>query len=207
VTKTNTQLLIEQATPILTEEEERCLFLNLTEEARDRIVTSNILLVVHIAQRWNCPGLTTDDFIGEGLKVLVHAVKHFDTSRGVKFSTYLHRIVSLAFGRIAREERASNKGRMCLSDKYQDERDPMLSVEDVPREDSKTEVTDLLEVLKKNTAWLTRQEQFVVKSYYGIGTNSLSLEQIGNLLNPKVTRERVRQIRNKALDRLREKLR
>ncbi len=49
---------------------------------------------------------------------------------------------------------------------------------------------------------LDRREEYVVRKYFGIGTeNSMTLEDIGK--DMKLTRERVRQIKEKALQRLR----
>ena len=49
---------------------------------------------------------------------------------------------------------------------------------------------------------LDRREEYVVRKYFGIGTeNSMTLEDIGKEM--KLTRERVRQIKEKALQRLR----
>ena len=49
---------------------------------------------------------------------------------------------------------------------------------------------------------LDAREQYILRLYFGLeGTEGMSLEQIGQIMG--VTRERVRQIRNKALDKLR----
>ena len=48
---------------------------------------------------------------------------------------------------------------------------------------------------------LTDRERVIIKSSFGIGCQEMSLEEIGEKFN--LTRERVRQIREKAIKRLR----
>lgn len=56
--------------------------------------------------------------------------------------------------------------------------------------------------IQNSLSTLTEREAEVIKLYFGIEReNSLTLEEIGELLN--LTRERVRQIKEKALIRLR----
>lgn len=58
------------------------------KEARDRMITANLRLVVYIAKRYQDQGLTLLDLIQEGIFGLVRAVEKFDWRRGFKFSTY-----------------------------------------------------------------------------------------------------------------------
>ena len=57
-------------------------------EARNRMVESNLRLVVKIARRYMNRGLTLLDLIEEGNLGLIHAVQKFDPERGFRFSTY-----------------------------------------------------------------------------------------------------------------------
>lgn len=58
------------------------------EEARQRMIESNLRLVVKIARRYIDRGLPLLDLIEEGNLGLIHAVKKFDPERGFRFSTY-----------------------------------------------------------------------------------------------------------------------
>lgn len=58
------------------------------EVARQRMIESNLRLVVKIARRYLGRGLPFLDLIEEGNLGLIHAVKKFDPERGFRFSTY-----------------------------------------------------------------------------------------------------------------------
>ena len=58
------------------------------EDARHRMIESNLRLVVKIARRYQNRGLPLLDLIEEGNLGLIHAVKKFDPERGFRFSTY-----------------------------------------------------------------------------------------------------------------------
>lgn len=76
---------------LLTASEEVELFQRIEqgdEEARDRMVLSNLRLVISIARRFQGQGLPLLDLIQEGVLGLMRAIDKFEWQRGYKFSTY-----------------------------------------------------------------------------------------------------------------------
>ena len=57
-------------------------------EAKDRMINSNLRLVVSIAKRYQGQELSLLDLIQEGIFGLIRATEKFDHRRGFKFSTY-----------------------------------------------------------------------------------------------------------------------
>ena len=78
-------------TPLLTPKEEVELAARIKKgdkEARDRMISANLRLVVKIAHDYNNFGLPLLDLISEGNIGLIKAVERFDPSKGGKLSTY-----------------------------------------------------------------------------------------------------------------------
>jgi RNA polymerase nonessential primary-like sigma factor len=89
----NTQIYLREigCSALLTPEEE-VYFARRTLQgdpiARQRMIESNLRLVVKIARRYNNRGLALLDLIEEGNLGLIHSVEKFDPERGFRFSTY-----------------------------------------------------------------------------------------------------------------------
>lgn len=87
------KLYLESLPPLLTSEEERkYAYLSATgnEEAKHRLIESNLRLVISIAKRY-CKAsktVTLQDLIQEGNIGLMKAADRFDYTKGYKFSTY-----------------------------------------------------------------------------------------------------------------------
>ncbi|PLX92888.1 MAG: RNA polymerase subunit sigma [Desulfuromonas sp.] len=80
-----------QKTNLLTAEQERELALKISQgdhAARDRMIESNLRLVVKIAKRYMNRGLPFLDLIEEGNMGLIKAVERFKLSKECRFSTY-----------------------------------------------------------------------------------------------------------------------
>jgi RNA polymerase primary sigma factor len=58
------------------------------QRAKERMINSNLRLVVHNARRYNGQGVPMGDLVQEGILGLNRAVEKFDWRKGFKFSTY-----------------------------------------------------------------------------------------------------------------------
>lgn len=77
--------------PLISVKEEKILARRIQkgdEAAREKMIQSNLRLVVKIAQDYSNYGLPLVDLISEGNIGLMKGVERFDPERGVKFSTY-----------------------------------------------------------------------------------------------------------------------
>ena len=93
MTTDSLQLFLNEAGryPLLTAAEEVELAKQIergNQAAKDKMVNSNLRLVVSIAKKYQGHGLTLLDLIQEGIIGLIRAVEKFDWRRGYKFSTY-----------------------------------------------------------------------------------------------------------------------
>ena len=87
------QLFLNQASryPLLTREEEVELAKRIERgdlEAKERLINSNLRLVVKFARRYQGHGLALQDLVQEAMLGLIRATEKFDWRRGYKFSTY-----------------------------------------------------------------------------------------------------------------------
>lgn len=77
--------------PILKEEEKERLLKEIKEGntgAREAFIEGNLRLVLSVIQRFQNRGEQVDDLFQVGCIGLMKAIDNFDTSHGVKFSTY-----------------------------------------------------------------------------------------------------------------------
>ena len=77
-----------------------------------------------------------------------------------------------------------------------------MTDESAPSTDNEMERESLSADLDAALSILSEREQLVLKMLFGIGRNEMTAEEVANTLN--LTRERVRQIKERALRRLRE---
>lgn len=170
---------------------------------RGQIVQANIPLVLAMAKRTRLNGLDFNELISEGNFALLRSVDKFDCSRGFKFSTYACRAILKSFSRVAMRT-SRYRGH------FPTEFDPSLEKGDfVDSKRGETEsscVDDLRDILARNRASLNDIEQTVIRERFALDVAAPSgkgktLEQVGALIG--VTKERVRQIQNKALAKIR----
>ncbi len=172
---------------------------------RSQIVQFNLPLVLAMAKRTRLNGVDYNELISEGNIALLRSAEKFDWGRGFKFSTYACRAILKAFSRVAMRT-SRYRGRFPVEYDPAMEKSDFLTVKrEIVEEDC---VDELKRILYDNSADLNTVEQTVIKERFAIGKPSIggkldtrTLEQVGSMIG--VTKERVRQIQNRALQKIR----
>ncbi|MFO0840295.1 MAG: sigma-70 family RNA polymerase sigma factor [Phycisphaerae bacterium] len=185
---------------------ELLLWAQRANETRAEIVRANVNLVLAMVKRTKITAVDQSELVSEGNLALLRAVDKFDCSRGFKFSTYACRAILKGFSRVATRT-ARYRGH------FPTEFDPTLERgDDAGNRRQKLEgecVEELKSILGDNLANLSDVEQRVIRARFALDEAAApetqnaarTLEEVGELIG--VTKERVRQIQNKALGKLR----
>jgi RNA polymerase primary sigma factor len=172
------------------------------EHYREYLVRTNLALVLAMAKRTRLGQTDFAEIVSEGNMALLRAVDKFNVERGFKFSTYGCRAILKAFSRTSTK---ATKYR----NRFPVEFEPDLEKSDWPdrrRETVQEEcIEELKHIVERNLADLTSVEQTVIRQRFNWQEKSedeLTLEQVGKIIG--VTKERVRQIQNKALAKIKQ---
>ena len=168
-------------------------------EIKNGIVRANLRLVVSIAKRRVAAGDSFFDLVSDGNMSLIRAVEKFDYARGNKFSTYGSWAIIKNYARtIPDEHRRRDRFRAAdmellqsATDRRSDEYQQRLAE------------TDRLKQVGKFLDRLDSREQTIIIRRYGLDHDRepQTLKEVGSALG--VTKERVRQIEAKAMEKLR----
>jgi len=169
-------------------------------ETKNQIAKANLRLVVSIAKRHVTPDQNFFELVSDGNVSLLRAVEKFDYARGNKFSTYASWAIMKNFARtIPGEYRQRDRFRTSYDELFaatQEERgNPMI--------DERAQ-TDRLEKIQRILQKLDDREQQIIIGRFGLDHNRepLTLKEVGAEMG--VTKERIRQIEARALNKLRQ---
>lgn len=194
---------------LLTDEQEKILAEQIqkgNKEALDELTSANLRYVVKVAKQYTGRGVALEDLISEGNIGMMRAAEKFDSARGKRFVTFAAPFIRKSI------EEAIDKQEGSSQPISVDEPIPLgsqnnfsllnvLEDKDAPRADQHTEQEALILELKKVIDVLDEREQTVIKYFFGIECDHLTMAEIATTMGIK--RERVRQIRDKAVRKLR----
>jgi RNA polymerase primary sigma factor len=171
------------------------------EHFREYLTRTNLALVLAMAKRTRLGDVDFAEVVSEGNMALLRAVDKFSIDRGFKFSTYACRAILKAFSRTAMK---ASKHRT----RFPVEFEPDLEKSDwadTRRDEVEDDCLDELKaIVDRNLADLSSVEETVIRRRFNWEQEQdspLTLEEVGQIIG--VTKERVRQIQNKALLKIR----
>lgn len=173
--------------------------------ARDKLIKSNLKFVATVARRYQGRGLSYSDLIAEGNYGLMKAFDKFDYEKGFKTISYSVWWIKQSILEALKERNGIPSDELPKDyEKQFEDDDTSLKSETLPSflEEENTNGSENKEIIESLMEVLSDRECKIVSKYYGLGTNKeMTLEEIGNEIN--LTKERVRQILEKALKKMR----
>jgi RNA polymerase primary sigma factor len=205
--------------PTLAEAREMLRWKAVANQYREQLAETNLALVLAMAKRVRLSEVDFADLISEGNMALMRSVDKFDCGRGFKFSTYACRAILKAFSRHGIKVTTHAR-------RFGAEYDPAFErsnhLETLRATHERECADELKHIVDSNKAELSEIEIKVISHRFGFdgstaltalgsasediaasaaATAPLTLEQVGQVIG--VTKERVRQIQNKALEKIR----
>jgi RNA polymerase sigma factor (sigma-70 family) len=171
------------------------------EHFREYLVRTNLALVLAMAKRTRLGDVDFAEIVSEGNMALLRAVDKFNVDRGFKFSTYACRAILKAFSRTSMKH-SRHRTRFPVEFEPDYEKSDWI---DKKRDEVEEDCVDeLKQIVDRNLADLSDVEQTVIRQRFNwqqAQDSPLTLEEVGKIIG--VTKERVRQIQNKALAKIR----
>ena len=197
---------------LLTDEQERELASRIKAgdtKALNKLVETNLRFVVKIASQYRNQGVDFEDLISEGNIGLMKAAAKFDATKGLRFVNfavvYIREQIEKSLP-VKEDERAPVRGAGASLDAPLGHRTNMnlLSVlvnKDASMADERVHSEAIEDAVEYALTSLSDRESRIVNAFYGIGQEHETMSEIAEDMGLK--RERVRQIRDKAVRRLR----
>jgi RNA polymerase primary sigma factor len=177
-------------------------------KAREKMIESNLRLVVSIAKYYRGKGLPLIDLIAIGNEGLIRAVDKFDPERKNKLSTYASYWIKQRISRaLFLKEKKWRRIKFFPSfyDKENGEYKELLkNAADKKNQLDELRYKEMLYSLERSINDLDARDKEIIERRYGLnGYKPATLKEIGEIVH--LSRERVRQIERDALNELRRK--
>lgn len=179
-------------------------------KARDKLIKSNLKFVASVARGYQGLGLSYSDLIAEGNYGLMKAIDRFDYEKGYKTISYSVWWIRQSILE-ALKERKGIEGESLPQDceKQNSLEEDDYAVDNVVKDEyidygstDELKTDELKKVIVGLIDCLSEREKYVISEYFGLNSKEcLTLEEIGDTIG--LTKERVRQIKEKALKKLR----
>jgi RNA polymerase primary sigma factor len=167
---------------------------------RNRIVQANTRLVASIARQFANKHYTFDDLLSEGIETLLRSVDKFDFGRGFRFSTYATLAIRRSLYRYLQHRHLDDQRFARVESTL------INDAEDQPVESSMSEHRwmHLQKCLKTMLGRLEPRERHILRQRFGLDQSPdvTTLQSLAKELG--VCKERVRQLEQRAIARLRE---
>ena len=194
----------------LSEEEEKSYLAKLKEGdllAKGILVERNLRLVAHIVKKFSSSGKDVDDLISIGSVGLIKAIDSFDTSRGIRLSSYASRCIENEILMFIRNNKKTKEEMSLQAPIGTDMEGNEISLIDVlsSDEDSIFDIVErkiqLKQIYNKINIGLNDREKAVIQMRYGLlGGNPRTQREIALILG--ISRSYVSRIEKSVLKKL-----
>jgi len=199
--------------PPLTKEEEEEAFaglMNDSAEARDKLITHNLRLVVYIAKKFESTGIGIEDLISIGTIGLIKAVNTFSPDKNIKLATYASRCIEneiLMFLRKANQYKSEISIEEPLNIDWDGNElllaDVLGTDEDIVNENIESEAEKKL--LLESVAKLPERERFIMEKRFGlIDGKELTQKEVADLIG--ISQSYISRLEKRIIKRLRRDL-
>jgi RNA polymerase sporulation-specific sigma factor len=179
-------------------------------DARDKLITHNLRLVVYIAKKFESTGIGIEDLISIGTIGLIKAVNTFSPDKNIKLATYASRCIEneiLMFLRKANQYRAEISIEEPLNIDWDGNElllaDVLGTDDDVVNENIESEAEKKL--LLESVAKLPERERFIMEKRFGlIDGKELTQKEVADLIG--ISQSYISRLEKRIIKRLRRDL-
>ena len=195
--------------PLSAEEEKDCLekMMQGDENARNILIEHNLILVAHVAKKYNNTNIDQDDLISIGTIGLIKGINSFNTEKNIKLATYTARCIENEILMFLRSNKKVNSEVFLNEPVGKDKDDNVVTLQEILEVDEKNvedEVDLKIKVKKlyqKMKIVLKQREKTILELRFGLaGDKPKTQKEIAEMLD--ISRSYVSRIETKAIGKL-----